>query len=64
MVRRLDGCQGTDFSWLAHSAETLEHLWIAESLLKRIFYIQVILSNQNEANYKLTEILQVLNMYL
>jgi len=37
MARRPDDCQGTDFSWLANSAETMEHFWIAESLLKNIF---------------------------
>jgi hypothetical protein len=37
MASRPDSCQGTDFSWLANSAETLEHFWIAKSLLKNIF---------------------------
>jgi hypothetical protein len=46
--------QGTEISDLYNSAESSETLLNSGILLKKHLYIQVILSNQNEANYKLT----------
>jgi hypothetical protein len=54
MARRPDGWQGIDFSWLVNCAESSEILLNSGISVEKHLYIQVILSNQNEANYKLT----------
>jgi hypothetical protein len=54
MTRRLDGWQGTEISDLYNSVESYETLLNSGIPVKKHLYIQVMLSNQNEANYKLT----------
>jgi hypothetical protein len=54
MTRRPDGWQGTEIFDLYNSAESSETLLNSGIPIKKHLYIQVILSNQNEANYKLT----------
>jgi hypothetical protein len=54
MTRLPDGWQGTKISDLYNSAESSEKLLNIGIPVKKHLYIQVILSNQNKANYKLT----------
>jgi hypothetical protein len=55
MTRRPDGWQGPEISDLYNNAESSETLLNSGIPIKKPLYIQVILSNQNEANFKLTE---------
>jgi hypothetical protein len=51
-----DGWQGTE-NLLTCKQNLLKYFWIVESLLKHHLYKQVILSKQNVANHKLTQLL-------
>jgi hypothetical protein len=54
MTRLPDGSQGTEISDLYNNAESSETFLNTGIPVKKHIYIQAILSNQNEANYKLT----------